>query len=57
MIKSICSVCGEWYGSKDDGRDEVILSHGYCKVCLAVELAKIAAEFEKSEIILTRQAV
>jgi hypothetical protein len=49
MIVSVCSVCGERYGAKNDGRIGVRLSHGYCKVCGAIEIAKIRAEFDKIE--------
>lgn len=56
MIKVVCCVCGEKYGAKFDGRDEVRISHGYCKICAAVEMAKIVADAEKTEIKLTRSA-
>jgi hypothetical protein len=31
MTRRICCVCGIQYGTKDDGRDEVVDSHGYCE--------------------------
>jgi len=57
VIKSVCCKCGEWIGTKDDGREGVRISHGYCKICAAVELAKIVADAEKMETVLTRQGV
>ncbi len=31
MIRSVCCVCGCVYGTKEDGKPEVMDSHGYCQ--------------------------
>jgi hypothetical protein len=31
MIRSVCMICGIQYGTKPDGQDEVLDSHGYCQ--------------------------
>lgn len=57
MIKVVCCGCGEQYGAKDDGRDGVVVSHGFCKVCAAVEMAKIdnyQAEVAPRGVVLRR---
>ena len=41
MIYAICCVCNKKYDKKDDGKVEIIESHGYCNECFPVEMEKI----------------
>lgn len=41
-IISKCSVCSVIYDEKESFSDISGVSHGYCEVCLAVEMEKVA---------------
>jgi hypothetical protein len=45
MTRRICCVCGIQYGTKDDGRDEVVDSHGYCERHFDEVMLQIKNEF------------
>lgn len=45
MIRSICCVCGIQYGTKPDGRTEVLDSHGFCQRHYDEAMANIEAQF------------
>ncbi len=49
MIESVCCRCGVVYGTKEDGREAVMQSHGYCPTHFAVELEAIRAIPRKEE--------
>lgn len=49
MLRSVCCVCGYVYGTKDDGQNEVLDSHGYCQKHYdeaMIELGATLAELE-----------
>ena len=41
MIATICCKCNTFMGLKDDGKEEVVRSHGYCLSCYYEELNAI----------------
>ena len=45
MTRRICCVCGIQYVTIDDGRDEVVDSHGYCERCHDAVMLQIKNEF------------
>lgn len=45
MTRRICCVCNVQYGQVEDGRDEVVDSHGYCERCAYEELLKMESYF------------
>lgn len=45
MIRSVCCVCGIQYGTKPDGREEVLDSHGFCQKHYDEQMASINAQF------------
>lgn len=49
MIRSVCSVCGYVYRTRDDGQAEVMDSHGYCQKHYdeaMIEIRAMQAELE-----------
>jgi hypothetical protein len=45
MIRSVCCVCGIHYGTKPDGRAEVLDSHGFCQKHYYEAMANIESQF------------
>ena len=52
MIASVCLKCDEVYRTREDGKAEIVLSHGYCEDCLPdvrAEVDRQIAEMDRSE--------
>ena len=45
MIRSICCVCGIQYGTKPDGQEQVLDSHGFCQRHYDEAMAAIESQF------------
>jgi hypothetical protein len=45
MIRSVCCVCGVQYGTKPDGQDGVLDSHGFCQKHYDEAMAAIESQF------------
>ena len=45
MIRSVCAVCGYVYSLNDDGRPEVMDSHGYCQKHFCEAMTEINTQF------------
>lgn len=55
MIRSICCVCGIQYGTKHDGRHEVLDSHGFCQKHYDEAMAAIESQFADLPAHLARE--
>ena len=45
MTRRVCCVCDKFMGWKEDGRAEVLDSHGYCERCYDEAMINIKSEY------------